>query len=129
METTENYTNAFTSAPYGALYDLTVLEEMDDNECVLELLTILLSETPRDLQEMKKAVKAGKADKVYQAAHKLKGSAGIIQAEAFNALLSNIETLGKKGAVNKELAGMVDTAEIQYVSIEKGLKLYMQGLR
>ena len=129
MKNTEEYTQAFPIAAAEELYDLSMLEEMDDNEYVLELLTILLQDTPVELKEMKEAVRAGKADIVCQKAHKLKSSAGIIQADKLNALLADIETMGKKGSVNNELICQVENAVNQYYRIEKALKIYVQGLK
>lgn len=113
----------------GDLYDLSMLEEMDDNEYLLEMLAVLLNETPKDLKQMKDALRAGKAQLVCQAAHKLKSSSGIIQAEKFTALLSEIEVLGKNGVVNNELSSLVENAAHQYASIEKSLKIHIAGLK
>src|SRR6185436_12381592 len=104
-------------------------EEMDDNEYVVELLTILLLETPNDLKEMKEALRLGKTDVVCQKAHKLKSSAGIIQADKFNVVLTDIENLGKKGTINHELRCLVENAVHQYHSIEKALKTHVKELK
>src|SRR5829696_1509230 len=103
MENSENHHQLFTTSAPEELYDLSMLEEMDDNEYVLDMLNILLLEASQELKEMKKAMLAGKADIVSQTAHKLKSSAGIIQATKFNAVLDEIETLGKKDGMSKQL--------------------------
>ena len=128
MENTENQNQPFTVSASEELYDLSMLEEMDDNEYVLEMLNILLSEASEDLKEMRKAMQGGKIDVVCQTAHKLKTSAGIIQAGKLNTLLEQIETIGKKGPEGKELAYLVESAAHQYLQIEKKLKIYMAAL-
>ncbi|MEJ7589342.1 MAG: Hpt domain-containing protein [Ferruginibacter sp.] len=117
-----------TAAPVD-LYDLSLLEEMDDNEYVLEVLTILLIETPKDLKQMKDALQAREAGQVCQAAHKLKSSAGIIQADKFTNLLADIEDMGKKGVISSELAGLVESAGNQYQHIERSLKTHVASLK
>jgi HPt (histidine-containing phosphotransfer) domain-containing protein len=128
MNTDEHITTSI-AATAEDLYDLSMLEEMDDNEYLLEVLTILLNETPKDLKQMKEALRAGKALIVCQAAHKLKSSSGIIQAEKFTALLTDIEVLGKSGVVNNALISVVENAAHQYSFIEKSLKMHIAGLK
>jgi HPt (histidine-containing phosphotransfer) domain-containing protein len=113
----------------AALYDLSMLEEMDDAEYLLEVLDLLLQETPKDIKELQEALRAGKADVVYKKAHKLKSSSGVIQAENLSLLLEEIEALGKKGVVNDGLKGLVEKAVNEYKLIEKSLKAYVETLR
>jgi len=129
MEYIQKSTPYFTSTTTEVMYDLSILEEMDDNEYVAEILTIFLLETPKDLKEMKEALQAGKADIVCQKAHKLKSNASIIQAAKLNGLLVNIETLGKNGGITNELRCLVDNATHQYLKIENALKIHVQGLK
>lgn len=128
MGNTENHHQPFTISASEELYDLSMLEEMDDDEYVLEMLNILMVEPLDDFKQMKKAIKAGEIDIVCQMAHKLKSSAGIIQAAKLTALLEQIETSGKKGSVDKELVLLVDNAIDQYHSITKELKIYMEAM-
>jgi hypothetical protein len=51
---------------------------------------------------MKKGAPAGKVEIVSQAVHNLKSRAGVIHAGPLNALLEDIDTPGKKGAVTKK---------------------------
>ena len=113
----------------AALYDLTMLEEMDDAEYLLEILDLLLQETPKDLKELQEALNLGEADIVYKKAHKLKSSSGVIQAKNLTNLLGDIENLGKKGIINDELKSLVAHAEAEYRYIEKSLKKYVTELR
>src|SRR5438445_13452780 len=113
METPDKHSLLYTP------YDLSMLEEMDDAEYLLEVLDLLLQETPKDLRELQEAFQAGKADIVYKKAHKLKSSSGVIQAENLTGLLENIEALGKEGIINDELKGLLSHAAEEYRSIER----------
>ena len=64
------------------LFDLSGLEEMDDNEYLVEIVTIFLNETPGELREIREALAAGKTELIFKKAHKLKSSAGVLQADA-----------------------------------------------
>ena len=125
MENLDKHTMLYNPAPY----DLSMLEEMDDAEYLLEVLDLLLQETPKDLKELQEAFQAGKADTVYKKAHKLKSSSGVIQAENLTSLLGDIEALGKKGIINDELKSLVAHATEEYRNIERSLKKYVDGLR
>ena len=111
------------------LFDLSMLEEMDDTEYLLEMLTILLLESPKDFKEMKEALQTGKIDVVCKKAHKLKSSAGAIQADKLAAMLDAIEVNGKSGAAAAEISALVDAAAQQYNQIEKALNIYVDELK
>lgn len=115
--------------PTADLYDLSMLEEMDDTEYLLDMLTTLLHEAPKDIKEMQLALVAGKIDIVCKQAHKLKSSAGIIQAEKLITLLEDIEAIGKKGANGNELISLIENAAQQYNRIENALKIYVNELK
>ena len=127
MKNFETHPETFTLPPNN-FCDLSMLEEMEDNEYLLEIITVLLSEMPGDIKEMKQAAQEGKADIVCKKAHKLKGSAGVIQAEKLIAMLGEIETIGKKGTTNGEMNSFIENAGEEYRSIEKALKIYIARL-
>ena len=129
MENSAIHTQTITLSAVNPLYDLSTLEEMDDTEYLLEILTILLSENAGDFKDMKQALQQGRTEIVCKKAHKLKGSAGVIQAEKLAAILTDIETLGKKGIINEELATLIEKAANEYSSIEKELKIYVEGIK
>ena len=106
-----------------------VQSRLNDNEYLLEILTILLSETTSDFKEMKHALQQGRVETVYKKAHKIKGSASVIQAEKLAMLVTDIENMGKKGAINEELISLVEKASQEYSSIEKELKIYVEGIK
>jgi len=129
MENTVTYTQTVPHSTAIKSYDLSMLEEMDDAEYLLEILTILLSENSGDFKEMKQALQQGRTEIICKKAHKLKGSAGVIQAEKLAAMLADIEAMGKKGVINTELISLVEKAADEYNSIEKELKIYVGEIK
>ncbi|MGG9961994.1 Hpt domain-containing protein [Ferruginibacter sp. SUN106] len=124
MENSETHTITTTEG----LYDLSMLEEMDDTGYLLEVLTLVLQDTPKDIKEMKEALQSGKIDTVCKKAHKLKSSAGVIQAEKLTTLLSSIELTGKNGGSVTVLTELLKDTIEEYCLIEMGLKIYIESL-
>ena len=58
-----------------------------------EILTIFLSNTPNELNELKKACTSNKFDDAYKMAHKLKSSTGLLKAK----FLLNILVKDRRG--------------------------------
>lgn len=129
MENTVTYTQTILLSGASNLYDLSMLEEMDDAEYLHEMLAILLREAPKDLKEMKEALLVGNIDLVCQKAHKLKSSAGIIQAEKLVTIVDDIEVMGKNGATFNQLLCFIDNAALEYSCIEKALKIHLPELK
>ena len=129
MGNAETYTQANSLSTVENLYDLSMLEEMDDVAYLLEILTIVLSENSGDFKEMKQALQQDRIEMICKKAHKLKGSAGVIQAEKLANMLADIETIGKKGVINSELVSLVEKAANEYSNIEKSLKIYIEGIK
>jgi HPt (histidine-containing phosphotransfer) domain-containing protein len=111
------------ASPAVPLYNLSMLEELDGDDYLLEMLEILIVDLPKDVKEMKAAAMAGKADIICTKAHKLKSSAAVIQAVNLALLLEDIEACGKKDPAAQELYRMIDTAVDLFGQIEKGLKI------
>jgi HPt (histidine-containing phosphotransfer) domain-containing protein len=124
MENSETHTITTTEG----LYDLSMLEEMDDTDYLLEVITLVLQDTPKDIKEMKEALQSGTIDIVCKKAHKLKSSAGVIQAEKLTTLLSSIELTGKNGGSVTVLTELLKDTIEEYCLIEMGLKIYIQSL-
>lgn len=128
METI-NQANKEIHAPEAeSLYDLSMLEEMDDSEYVCEILKIFLRDTPVDLKALKDAANKSNTEAIVQKAHKIKGSAGIIQAEKMCLLLKEIENTAKAG-VTSNITSLIDNTQKLYNKIELDLKIYMQQFK
>ena len=109
------------------LFDLSLLQEMDDNEYTSEILTIFLGDTPKDLNELKRMSISNNYEAVYKMAHKIKGSAGLLQATFFLNVLIKIEETAK-AAKNDELINLAELAHEEYKKIELPLKVYLRNI-
>ena len=70
---------------------------MDDEEFLLELLDIFLSDTPKQLHLLRKAIESGDAESAANAAHRMKGSSGNVGAVSLGELCEQIEAAGREG--------------------------------
>ncbi len=98
----------------GNLFDLSLLEEMDDNEYIAEVLTIFLKNTPER--------------EVHKTAHKLKSSIGLLKA---NDLLNVMKKLEENGKAEKS-EGLVALAELaihEYKKIETPLQENLKNIQ
>jgi HPt (histidine-containing phosphotransfer) domain-containing protein len=127
-ENVENNSTTVTAVTPDELYDLSMLEEMEDNEYMAEVLTIFLKETPEELKEMNQALNGGDNAVIATKAHKIKGSAGVIQANKLIELLVKIENIAKKGLPGSELKSLVENAKQLYINIELSLQKHLKAL-
>ncbi len=111
-----------------SFYDLSMLEEMEDDDYLIEIISIFLNETPRELTEMRKAFTSGKADVVCKQAHKLKSSSGLIQATSLSVFLTQIEDMAKQGKMNDLLLKSIENAQEVYRKIEVKLKDHIRKM-
>ncbi len=111
-----------------ALFDLSILEEMDDEEYVEEILTLFLENMPTELDALKEAVAAQQAGKAYEIAHRLKSSVGLVKANVLLQLITGIEETAKTGN-SKGLSLQVESAFSAYKKIETPLRVRLQSAR
>ena len=110
------------------LFDLSLLEEMDDNEYLSDILTIFLNNTPNELNELKRACISNKFDAVYKMAHKLKSSTGLLKANFLLNVLIKIEETAKDEK-NDGLAELAELANEEYKKIEIPLKEHLRKIQ
>lgn len=128
MENLEKHLLNIPLSTDESLYDLSMLTAMAGDTFVAEILIIFLRETPVTLEEMKEALNEKKYQILGQKAHKLKGSAGVLQAVKLIHLLEEIEIISKLEGYNNELNKLVKSAQQQYDCIEQSLKNYINTL-
>ncbi|MEO8415278.1 MAG: PAS domain S-box protein [Ginsengibacter sp.] len=110
------------------LFDLGLLEEMEDNEYLAEILAIFLNTTPNELKELQKACAADQFEAMYQIAHKLKSSVGIIKANELLNILIKIEEHAKAKNTG-ELITLVERANSAYKKLEPPLQEHLAKIR
>ena len=77
-------------------YSLNHLIELDDVDCLCEVLELYLETTPETMLEIKKAIEEENWDEVYKKSHKVKSSIGILQMAKMMSLISKIESDAKE---------------------------------
>lgn len=117
-----------SSSKDDKLYDLSMLYEMDGNKYVAKIVAIFLRDTSKELKEMKEAAAAGKINAVYNIAHKLKSSAGIIQANRLSALLEQIESISREGNFEPDLTVKIESTLLEYNQIKPPLEILLKSL-
>jgi len=111
-----------------SLFDLSLLEEMDDNEYISEVLTIFLTNTPDRLEDLLAACKAHQFVDVYKTAHKLKSSVGLLKANDLLGVMKQLEDNGKA----EKVEGLVELAQHaieEFKKIEPPLKEHLKNIQ
>jgi CheY-like chemotaxis protein len=115
-------------SPQEKPYDLSMLEEMDDNDYIIEIISIFLNETPKELVELQNGAASGRTDVICNKAHKLKSSTGLIQANKLLQILKNIEETA--ASLNgSQLNILVETACNEYKKIETALQAHLKDIQ
>ncbi|HSN09931.1 MAG TPA: PAS domain S-box protein [Hanamia sp.] len=107
------------------LFDLSMLEEMDDSEYLSEILEMYLNNTPVELKELLESVASDQFETVYKIAHKLKSSTGLLKATALFDVLVKIEEMAKLKNKN-ELIVLGSLLNTEFNKLEGPLKEYLQ---
>ena len=90
------------------LYDLSLLEELDDKESLLDVISLFLENTPGEVKQLSALVQERNWDSLYRLAHKIKGAVAILQSTVIAGLLGSIEANAKEAKdlprLEKEMA-------------------------
>jgi PAS domain S-box-containing protein len=73
------------------LYDLSLLEELDDKKYVYDMILFFLENTTADIVQLVPFATDKEWEKLYKMAHKIKGAVGMLQARSLATLLAKIE--------------------------------------
>lgn len=104
------------------LYNLSILKEIDGDEYVLQVVEIFLEEAPLEIEAIQKAYMAKDIPKLCKTAHRLKGSAMVMQADRFSELLNCIEVTAKAGETGKVIELLLQDMKQLYMLIERALQ-------
>jgi CheY-like chemotaxis protein len=111
-----------------AQFDLSMLQELDDNDYLSQMIEIFLSMTPVELVEMEKQTEAGELENVYKIAHKLKSSTGLIKANILLDVLVQIEHEAKNK--NKaDLKNLIAEGFSAFSELENPLKQELSRIK
>ena len=85
------------------LFDLALLEELDDKDSLLDVLSMFFENTPRDVKELEQLYLEKKMEPLSKLAHKIKGVVSILQSVRLTELLKKIELRAKEPGGDVEL--------------------------
>jgi PAS domain S-box-containing protein len=78
------------------LYDLSILKEMGDPESIIDIISLILTNTFTEIQKLPDLAKQKKWPELFKVAHKVKGSVSVLQAGSIVQLLAGIETSARQ---------------------------------
>ena len=110
-------------------FDLSLLEQMSDKSFIKQVIDIYLQDASIDIVEMKKAFTNGDLETVYNKAHKVKSSTGMLKANTLYNLLIEIEKTAKAGQDNRQLAGLIEQAILSFNLLQTALLLHLQEIK
>jgi len=109
------------------LFDLSILEEMDDDEYISEILTVYLKNCPGELAELRRACIAKDYDSVFKMAHKIKGSTSLLKSDNLLRILGKMEEFAK-AQINEGLEKLSEQATEEFTKLSLQLKEYLKSI-
>jgi HPt (histidine-containing phosphotransfer) domain-containing protein len=110
------------------LYDLNLLEEMNNDDYLAAILQMFLENTPIELNELKLACVDGKFDDAYKVAHKLKISADLLKAENLLVIIDKIEEQAKNRD-SRCFPRLAQLANENFLELVTPLQKHLSGIR
>jgi PAS domain S-box-containing protein len=98
----------------AGLYDLSYLQDMDDNEYLCEILQLFLDTTPVMLDELSNEVLHENWEVVNKKAHKLKSNLGILKMNNMLELVAAIERQAKEKSETDKIEGKLKQVTEQF---------------
>ncbi|MBK5273019.1 MAG: response regulator, partial [Bacteroidia bacterium] len=95
-------------------YSLDHLTELDDADCLCEILQLFLDSTPATLNEISEAIKEKNWEQVYKQSHKLKSSVGLLQMNELLSVITQMESDGKEQKNLNRLPEKFEKAQILF---------------
>jgi PAS domain S-box-containing protein len=111
------------------LYDLSLLNELDDPAYVAEVITFFLASAPKDIKDLTVLLQEKDWIAVSKKAHKVKGSAAMLQSKKLAAMLSNIESDAKTGNNLEVLPERIKDVSDFFILVQKQLEEELKRLK
>jgi CheY-like chemotaxis protein len=109
------------------LYSLNHLIELDDMDCLCEVLQLFIESTPVIIREIKVAIVEKNWEEVYKKSHKIKSSIGILQMGKLMSLISKIESDAKERKNLEEIQATFDKANELFLKINPMIEAELQN--
>ena len=120
-----NHSSVYTESKKP--YSLKHLIELDDMDCLCEVLQLFIDSTPVIMNEIKEAVFEKDWEEVYKKSHKIKSSIGILQMGKLMSLISKIESDAKERKNLEEIPGNFEKAEELFLKINPMIEAELQN--
>jgi HPt (histidine-containing phosphotransfer) domain-containing protein len=104
------------------LFDLEILESMDDPDYTRDMIRTYLEDTPAELKRMRVSLQQSPTVELAKTAHKLKSSTAVFQSVKLVGLFETMEKLAKSGVAAEGLKELFGDIEKQFRMLEAGLK-------
>ena len=106
------------------------LSNSTEGNLIKDLLIIFDDETPKRIQEIKKAVLNNQIETVYRAAHTLKSGAAYLGAEKLSKISGDLENMASEGKCPKDIQNIIAKMEEYFIESSKLLhkNIDSQGL-
>jgi HPt (histidine-containing phosphotransfer) domain-containing protein len=108
-------------------YSLNHLIELDDMDCLCEVLHLFIESTPVIMNEIKEAIIKKDWEEVYKKSHKLKSSIGILQMGKAMSLISKIESDAKEEKNIEEISANFEKAEEFFLKVNPMIEAELQN--
>ena len=105
------------------LYSLNHLIELDDMDCLCEVLQIFLESVPLIMKEIKEAIIKEQWEEVYKKSHKVKSSIGILQMGKLMSMVSKVELDAKEKKNLDEILPNFEKAEKLFEKINPMIEI------
>ncbi|MGN8226185.1 Hpt domain-containing protein [Gracilimonas sp. BCB1] len=99
--------------------DLSYLENITggDNEVMIEMIDLMLSETPKHIKKIKQAHGKQSWKELGAESHKLKPMFLYVGLTALNEIAQDLEKFGKEATNLKSIPGLIDKLEQGYLEV------------
>lgn len=123
----QNGEPGFVYSESKKLYSLNHLIELDDLDCLCEVLQLFIESTPIIMREIKEAIIEKNWDEVYKKSHKIKSSIGILQMAKLMSLISKVESNAKERKNLEDIEAHFQEAEVLFARINPMIKAELQN--
>jgi PAS domain S-box-containing protein len=130
LKTEETISETNQPSVYGEskkFYSLNHLIELDDMDCLCEVLQLFIESTPVIMNEIKEAIIKKDWDEVYKKSHKLKSSIGILQMGKAMSLISKIESDAKEERNIEEIPVNFEKVEEFFLKVNPMIEAELQN--
>lgn len=122
QESHETGTFSGKPAKEEKLFDLSLLEELDDKESLLDVLELFLGSSPNEVKSFSGLAAQKDWNAIFKVAHKVKGAVSILQADTLSRLLGELELNAKEESDTVLIVQQVEKVLEMFSELERQLR-------